>query len=67
MQDRVVEWQGLAPRDLIRLHGELLAYAWLEQNTGMTALARIGAAPASYRITVAGIRALRLAREEFAI
>jgi hypothetical protein len=63
-RDRVVEWQGVPPRDLVRLHGELLAYGWLEQNTGITAAPRVGAALASYRITTAGIRALRQAREE---
>jgi hypothetical protein len=63
-QDRVLEMEGVAPGDLIRLHGELLAYGWLEQNTGITALPRVGAALATYRITTAGIRALRQAREE---
>jgi hypothetical protein len=63
-QDRVLEMEGVAPRDLIGLYGELLAYGWLEQNTGVTALPRVGAALASYRISPAGIRALRQAREE---
>jgi hypothetical protein len=63
-QDRVLERQGVAAGELVRLHGELLAYGWLEQNTGTTPVARVGAAPACYRITPAGIRALRQAREE---
>jgi hypothetical protein len=62
--DRVIEWQELAPRDLVRLHGELIAYGWLDQNTGITPLPRLGAALAAYRITTGGIRALRQAREE---
>jgi hypothetical protein len=63
-QDRILEVPGVEPRDLIRLYGELLAYGWLEQNTGVTAVPRVGAALASYRITTAGLRALRQAREE---
>jgi hypothetical protein len=63
-QDRVLEMDGVAARDLVRLHGELLAYGWLEQNTGETPSPRAGAAPACYRITPAGLRALRQAREE---
>jgi hypothetical protein len=63
-QDRAVEREGVAVGELVRLHGELLAYGWLEQNTGTTAVARLGAALACYRITPAGIRALRQAREE---
>jgi hypothetical protein len=63
-QDRVSDWQGVESRDLVRLHGELLAYGWLEQNTGAADVARKAAAPACYRITTAGTRALRQARDE---
>jgi hypothetical protein len=66
-QDRVLEQAGVEPRDLVRFHGELLAYGWLEQNTGMAEAPRVGAAPCCYRITPAGIRALRQAREEVAV
>jgi hypothetical protein len=65
-QDRVQEVEGLEGRELVRLHGELLAFGWIEQNTGVTPTPRAGSAPACYRITTAGVRALRQAREEVA-
>jgi hypothetical protein len=61
-QDRVLEADGLGPRELTRLHGELLAFGWVEQNTGSAPGARPGEAPACYRVTPAGLRALRRAR-----
>ena len=65
-QDRVQEMDGVAARDLVKLHGELIAYGWLEQNTGATPAgarsgdrAPAGVAPACYRSTPAGLRALK--------
>jgi hypothetical protein len=58
-QDRLMELDGVEPRELAALHGELMAYGWLEQNTGITAGARPGSATACYRITPAGVRALK--------
>jgi hypothetical protein len=55
-QDRLVEMAGVEPRTLVKLHGELLAYGWLEQNTGVT--------PSGYRVTTAGIRALKQVRAQ---
>ena len=66
-QDRLQEIQGVNARDLARLHGELIAYGWLEQNTGGIPVPKVGAAPACYRITTAGIRALREVREEVGV
>jgi hypothetical protein len=63
-QDRVVQMEGVEPRQLVKLHGELLAYGWLEQNTGLTPVLRAGAAANCYRITNAGIRALKQARTQ---
>ena len=63
-QDRLAEMDGVEARQLIRLHGELLAYGWLEQNTGLTPVLRRGVAPACYRITTAGLRALKQLRAE---
>lgn len=60
-QDRVQEIDGFTGRDLVRLHGELLAYGWLEQNTGSAAGAL---ARSCYRVTPAGARALKQACEE---
>ena len=65
-QDRFLEMQGVETRQLVRLHGELLAYGWLEQNTGLTPVLRRGEAPACYRIAPAGLRALKQVRAEWA-
>src|SRR4051794_7397053 len=43
-QDRVMALDGVAPRDLSRLHGELIAYGWVEQNTGATPVLKAGVA-----------------------
>ena len=60
-QDRLNHLDGLEARAVVRLHGELLAFGWIEQNTGVTpaSMPRGGAAPACYRVTTAGLRALR--------
>jgi hypothetical protein len=58
-QDRIAELSGAGPREMVQLYGELLAYGWLEQNTGLISAASGGSVPACYRITLAGIRALR--------
>jgi hypothetical protein len=52
---RVPEVEGLSARELSRLHGELIAQGWVEQNTGVT--------PACYRVTLQGLRAYRKAIE----
>jgi hypothetical protein len=61
-QDRLDELGGVEPRELVKLHGELLAYGWLDQNTGATVTHGRGAAPACYRITSAGVRAHKQVR-----
>jgi hypothetical protein len=63
-QDRLTVLEGVEPRELVKCHGELLAYGWLEQNTGATSGARPGTAPACYRITSAGLRALKQLQAE---
>ena len=62
-QDRRMNLEGIEPRDLVRLHGHLPARGWLEQNTGATRVLRPGAVAACYRVTAAGLRALRQARD----
>ena len=56
-QDRLTELEGVEPRQMVKLHGELLAYGWLEQNTGLTPV--LAREASCYRITSAGIRALK--------
>jgi len=53
-QGRLMQIEGLArlaPAEISRLHGELIAFGWVEQNTGQI--------PACYRITLTGLRAIR--------
>lgn len=61
-QDRLLTLEGAEPRDLVRWHGELLAYGWVEQNTGVIPSLKAGTAPGCYRITPAGLRALKQLR-----
>jgi hypothetical protein len=58
-QDRLLRMEGMEARQTARLHGELLAYGWLEQNTGLTPILRRGETPSCYRITLTGLRALK--------
>jgi hypothetical protein len=60
--DRRMQMGECEPKQLTRLHGELLAYGWLEQNTGVVPAARKGEAPGCYRATRAGIKALEAVR-----
>jgi hypothetical protein len=50
-QGRLALLNGAGAEDLVRLHGELIAYDWVEQNTGEV--------PVCYRLTPAGLRAFR--------
>jgi hypothetical protein len=52
-QPRLMEMEDIQSTGLVKLHGELLAWGRLDQNTGQV--------PACYRITSAGLRALRQA------
>jgi hypothetical protein len=63
-QDRILELNGVGSRELVRLHGELLAYGWVEQNTGLTPNVLRGTALSCYRITSAGVRVLKQLRAE---
>jgi hypothetical protein len=56
-QDRRMQLAGVEAKDLTTLHGELLAYGWVEQNTGHTASAEPGVVACCYRVTPAGLRA----------
>lgn len=58
-QDRRMQLEGCDTRRLTRLHGELIAYGWLEQNTGVVSEVRPGEVPGCYRVTPAGMRAAK--------
>jgi len=63
-QDRLMSLEGVDAKELTKLHGELLAFAWIEQNTGATPRANPGVLAGCYRITPAGQRALKRAQTE---
>jgi len=55
-QGRLIQIEGLDPAEISKLHGELIAFGWAEQNTGQV--------PSCYRITLAGLRAVRQAKAQ---
>jgi hypothetical protein len=61
-QDRLMEMDG--DHDLTRLHGVLIAWGWLEQNTGNTAVLKPGAISHCYRITSQGCKALAWTQQD---
>jgi hypothetical protein len=50
---------GVESPELSKLHGELIAFGWIEQNTGNTPVLRAGAVPGCYRVTLTGLRAVQ--------
>ncbi len=60
-QDRVMELEGADRQWLVKLHGILLANSWIEQNTGSVSLFQPGVVRQCYRITAAGLKALKTA------
>jgi hypothetical protein len=58
-QDRLMALDGVEPRDLAKLHGLLIAMDWVELKCGQITVLVPGAVPACYRVTSAGLRALR--------
>ncbi len=51
-RQRLMQMEGVEPKQLSALHGDLIAFDWIEQNTGQTL-------SACYRITVSGLREYR--------
>lgn len=58
-QDRLMQMEGVEPPGLTALHGQLIAFDWIEQNTGQALLRPDGTLSACYRITQNGLRELR--------
>jgi hypothetical protein len=52
--DRLMHLDGVEPPQMAKLHGQLIAFGWVEQNTGTV--------PARYRITLDGWRAIKQAQ-----
>lgn len=57
-QDRLMHMEGIEAKELSVLHGELMVFDWLEQNTGQASAFKEGAISACYRITLHGLRNL---------
>jgi hypothetical protein len=62
-RDRLMQVEGFAPKELSALHGELIAFDWIEQNTGQALLLKDGTISACYRITLLGLRECRRVQE----
>jgi hypothetical protein len=58
-QDRVMHLDGADPRELTVLHGELIAFDWVEQNAGHVRVKPDGALAECYRVTAQGLREYR--------
>jgi hypothetical protein len=58
-RDRLMQMEGVEPKQLSGLHGELIAFGWIEQNTGQAILRQDGTLSACYRITLHGLREYR--------
>jgi len=58
-RDRLMQMEGAEPRHLSALHGELIAFDWIEQNTGQATSLKDGTLSACYRITLHGLREVR--------
>jgi hypothetical protein len=58
-QDRLMAMEGVESPELSKLHGDLIAFNWIEQNTGNFSVIRAGEVPACYRVTLAGLRAVQ--------
>jgi hypothetical protein len=55
-RDRLMQMEGVAPKELSKLHGELIAFDWIEQNTGQASPFKDGVLANCYRITLNGLR-----------
>ena len=49
--NRLMHLDGVEPSELVKLHGELIAFSWADQNTGQV--------PCCYRVTSSGLKAIQ--------
>jgi hypothetical protein len=61
-QDRLMMLEGTDRNELAKLHGLLIAFGWVDQNTGNTTVRAPGTVAACYRVTPAGLRARKAAQ-----
>lgn len=64
-QDRLMQLDQVQAKELVQLHGELIAYSWITQNTGNTPVLKPGVVACCYRITSEGLRALKRAQRQY--
>ena len=55
-RDRLMQMEGVEAKELSALHGSLMAFDWIEQNTGQALMLANGTLSACYRITLNGLR-----------
>lgn len=55
-RDRLMQIEGVDAKQLSALHGELMAFDWIEQNTGQATGMKGGSIANCYRITLNGLR-----------
>jgi hypothetical protein len=55
-RDRLMQMEGVEPKQLSVLHGDLIAFDWIEQNMGQAICRPDGTLSACYRITLNGLR-----------
>jgi len=58
-RDRLMQMESVEPKQLSALHGELIAFDWIEQNTGQAISRPDGTLSSCYRITLNGLRVHR--------
>ena len=58
-RDRLMQMEGVEPKQLSALHGELIVSDWVEQNTGQAIMLTDGRLSACYRVTPSGLREFR--------
>ncbi|MBM4012974.1 MAG: hypothetical protein FJ286_16685 [Planctomycetes bacterium] len=58
-QDRLMQMEGIEAKQLTVLHGELIAFDWIEQNTGHAVGRPDGTLSGCYRVTQNGLREYR--------
>jgi hypothetical protein len=54
-RSRLMEMDGVEPKQLSALHGELMAFDWIEQNTGQASALNC-VITSCYRVTLHGLR-----------
>ncbi len=55
-QDRAMQLDGADLREVTALHGELIAFDWVEQNAGHVRVRPDGTLAECYRVTAQGLR-----------